>query len=1074
MMNRRLAKIINSMIILTLVAGGSDFCRRMAQGQTSRQQTSGSQDAVASPPTTQQGIATPPAEHKVDFATEIQPILRRHCYRCHGPRQQEGGVRLDLRSHAMAQGDSEQPLLVSGDAANSLLFQRLVDPELGELMPRDSKPLATEELQRLRQWIETGAEWPDDAANGKHWSYVPPVRPAVPTVVENGESVAPATLNPIDAFVRTRLRAMGLKPNPPAERSRLLRRVALVLTGLPPTWEEMERFEQDATPQAYERMVDRYLASPRFGEHWARHWLDLARYADSNGFQADQLRDSWAYRDWVIQALNDDLPFDQFVVEQLAGDLLPQATLNQKIATGFHRTVTCNVEAGVHPEENRVNQVVDRVNTTGTVFLGTTLECCQCHDHKYDPFSQRDYYQLFAYFNNTPLEVKQTSGVTYDFVGPVLELPYSPEDQRRVDQLQQQLSLLEQQQRALTADQDTGFERWLTRMREVARTHRLEERAARLAEFHVRGGEEFEQLEDHSVLISGTVPDTAEYTLRIEGPVQDLLGFKLHALTHPSLPGKGPGRGDAQRTNFILSEVVATLESAQGATRKLELEHPLADFSQNKWDVAQAIDGDPKTGWAISPKFHQPHWASFRLVEPLQLAAGDSLVVRLDQNYGRGRVLGRVRLDLMLGDARLADLTPEVLELLRADQLTDQQRKQLRTGFDTANPQWKKLKGERERLQRQLAQIKRPTTLVMVEQETPRETFILNRGNYLDPGERVLPDVPSLITAATDDLPPTRLGFARWLVHPEHPLLARVTVNRWWAEIFGRGIVATPEDFGTQGEPPTHPQLLDWLARELVRPADGQSPAWSMKHLLKQIVMSRTFQQSAAASRQQIEIDPANHWLARGPRYRLPAESIRDHGLAVSGLLSTRMFGEPVMPYQPGNVWRSIGRNQPKWETATSDDRYRRGIYVVWKRAAPYPSFMNFDAPDRAACTVDRPTTNTPLQALTLLNDPAYAEMAVALAQRMMLRARSDTPRETIRVGFRLATSRWPSQDEVETLQSLFQSELEAVKSAPELVEQRLENLLPRLRDEQLNREALAAWFLVANVLLNLDEALNL
>ncbi|WP_166824672.1 PSD1 and planctomycete cytochrome C domain-containing protein [Thalassoroseus pseudoceratinae] len=772
----------------------------------------------------------------IQFARDVQPIFRRHCYRCHGRKNSEGGFQLSNRTSAFSESDSGVAPIQAGQPNESLLFGRLTDSSLGDVMPLDGDPLSRAEIATIRQWIEQGAEWPDTAADDRHWAYVKPGKSPLPN------SEPQWGHNAIDAFVAAKLHEESLSPSPEADRGKLIRRVSLALIGLPPSPDEVERFVGDDSPDAYEKLVDRLLASEQYGERWAVRWLDVARYADSNGFQADQIRDSWAYRDYVIRAFNADMPFDRFVVEQLAGDLLPDATLDQKIATGFHRTPTCNVEAGVDPEGNRVNQVLDRVNTTGTVFLGTTLECCQCHDHKYDPFSQTDYYRLFAYFNNTPLEVKKTSGVTFDFVGPSMPLPISEAAQARYDAIQTEIKSLQQEQKALSKDK-------------------------------------------------------------------------------------------------------------------------------------------------------------------------------------------------------------------KEKKKTDKEKKRIQSAIS-------RLRSEAKAIQQ--------TTLVMVENEEPRTTRMLNRGDYLDPGDEVPVGTPETLHDLDGSLPPNRLGLAQWLVSEDNPLLARVTVNRWWAGFFGTGLVTTPEDFGTQGEPPTHPKLLDWLAVELME------NGWSMKHIHKLIAMSATFRQSSHFSAGLRERDPSNRFYARGPRFRMPAELIRDNALAVSGLLQPEMYGPPIMPYQPNGIWRAVGRNAPKWKTATDEDRFRRGVYVVWRRAAPYPSFINFDAPDRAACTVQRPRTNTPLQALTLLNDPAYAEMAVALAQRMLSEAPSGEPHAVAEFGLRLCAAREPRPEEVDTLVRLYTEERKRIAQTPGLAVNRMTNMLSRLRQYDDNLQELAAWFAVANVLLNLDETITL
>lgn len=706
-------------------------------------------------------------------------------------------------------------------------------------------------------------------AQDRHWAYVRPERPAIPEVRE-----AAWPKNAIDDFVLARLERKGFHHAPEASRERLLRRVYLDLIGLPPSVDEIDAFLADARPDAYERVVDTLLASPRYGEHWARHWLDLARYADSNGFQADQLRESWAYRDWVIDAFNADMPFDRFTIEQLAGDLLPNPTLAQRIATGFHRTVTCNVEAGVHPEENRVNQVLDRVNTTGTVWLGTTIGCAQCHDHKYDPFSQTDYYRLFAFFNNTPIEVENplgNKGVRFDFYGPKLELPLT--DEQRRDRAE------------------------------------LERRRAKL-----------------------------------DAAYRDQLAC---VAARPDLPPR--------------------------------IRRVLGSKKRNKKQVRQV-------------------------------------------------------------DAYLSKHEPTASKLAR----------------------------EIAKLDKRIRRLDPHTTLVMVEMDEPRTTHVLERGNYLRPREAVEAGTPAALSPWNDSWPKNRLGLARWIVDPANPLTARVTVNRWWSQFFGHGIVRTEEDFGTQCEPPTHPKLLDWLAVELVE------SGWSMKRLHKRIVMSATYRQSSRiTAAEQAEMDPDNLWYARGPRFRMSAEMIRDCGLAISGLLSTKMGGPPVYPPQPAGLWRQTGRNEPKYVASTGEDRFRRGIYVIWRRAAPYPSFVNFDGPDRSACHPKRSRTNTPMQALTLLNDEAWVEMALGLAQRVLVERPKAAVDERIVYAFRLCTGRRPSDKEIGILRRVVQREsrrLTPDRRAAKAIVEGTAGFRPRAG---VDRGELATWFFAANVLLNLDETIT-
>ncbi len=1006
-------------------------------------------------------VATPTLKPSlIDFAADVQPILRRHCDRCHGAKNQEASLQLNDRQSAWGVADSDEPIIVKHDPDDSLLIKRLVNEDYGDLMPSDGDPLSNGEVDLLRRWIAEGAVWPDEYAEAKHWAYQPIERPPV---ADAGRWAA----TPIDQFVLRRLNKRGLAPSKRADRARLIRRVSLALVGVPPTPEQVQDFVGDESEQAYERVVDRLLESQRYGERWAVPWLDLARYADSNGFQADQIRDNWAYRDWVIKAFNEDLPFDEFVIDQIAGDLRPNASIDQKIATGFHRMTTCNVEAGVDPEANRTNQIVDRVNTTATVFLGTTIECAQCHDHKYDPFSQQDYYQLFAFFNNTPLEVKNTGGVTWDFFGPTMDLSMDDSVRVRFETFQQQLSDLRRQRVDAVASSDQEFAGWLTLLGEHSKEP-PQWQTVRPEKFETSGGEDFEILDDGSVLLTGTVPDVVEHAFTLAPSCERITAIKIDALTDDAIDGKGPGRGDAKRSNIILSELTVELIGDK-ETSAVALQNPAADFSQKGWPVANAIDGDRKTGWAISPQFGKPHWASFAFEQPLLIRPGiDRLRVTLGQFYGRGRVMGKPKVSFYTGPTEILGLDPDLLRLAGKEKRSKKDRNKLRQAFDKHNPALNSIDQKIARIERQESLVKPDTTLVMVEMNEPRETFILLRGDYENRGERVQAGLPqSLPQTESSGQRVDRLVLAKWLTSRQNPLLARVTVNRWWAELFGIGLVSTPEDFGTQAEAPSHPQLLDWLAAELF------DSGWSMKHVLKQMVMSETFQQSARVTPTLLAADPNNRLLARGPRFRMPAELVRDNSLAISGILSTKMFGPPIMPHQPDNLWRSVGRNQPKWIVAQNEDRFRRGVYVVFKRAAPYPSFTNFDAPLRGVCTVSRSRSNTPIQALTLLNDPAYSEMAIAFADRVLTQSVDRSDEGRIQYAFKLAVARGANAYEINQLKDLLEAERVTLAEDTDLVLQRTRLRYAGLSLKSKDKAELAAWFAVTNVLLNLDETMT-
>ena len=585
-----------------------------------------------------------------------------------------------------------------------------------------------------------------------------------------------------------------------------------------------------------------------------------------------------------------------------------------------------------------------------------------------------------------------------------------------------------------------------------------------VAAVETTGGEDHSVLDDQSLLFGGAVPGTTVYRVTVKTKLEGIRAFKVEALTHESLPGEGPGRGDAKRANFILSELAVQDE----AGKPLKLHTPRADFSQNGWPVENAIDGDSKTGWAIGPKFKKPHWASFQTEQPVGSSEGATFVLTLDQNFGSGRTIGRLRLSALQGDADAEQIPVGIAKILNSKKRSKKQTKQLDDFYAKSNPLLRELDAETAKVNAQLAKLEPPTTLVMVEMDKPRKTNILIRGNYLDKGKAVGYGTPARLHALDPKLPKNRLGFARWLVDRKNPLLARVTVNRWWAEIFGNGIVATLEDFGTQSEPPTHPKLLDWLAVEFME------SGWSTKHIHKLIVMSSTFRQSTRLTPELLERDRDNKLYARGPRIRMPGEMVRDNALAVSGLLSSRMGGVPVMPYQPEGIWRAVGRNAPKWINAAGEDRFRRGVYIVWRRAAPYPSLVNFDAPDRGTCIVKRSRTNTPLQALTLLNDPAYVEMALALATRMQTEAGSGSPEEIAAYGFRLCFSRSPRPAETGELVKLYQQELARLKKSPELAKAIVTGVKGYKPPKNVDEVELAAWFFVANVLLNLDQTITI
>jgi len=856
--------------------------------------------------------------------------------------------------------------------------------------------------------LSAGAASADSGGDkgGRHWAYSAPERPALPEVRD-----ASWVRNPIDRFVLARLEAEGMEPSPTAEKGKLIRRLYLDLIGLPPSPAEIDRFIRDESPNAYERLVDRLLNSSRFGEKWARQWLDAARYADSNGYQADQLRSIWAYRDWVVEAINEDKPFDTFTIEQLAGDLLPNATKRQRIATGFHRTTACNVEAGVDPEENRVNQVFDRVNTTGTVWLGTTIECSQCHDHKYDPFSQKEYYELFAFFNNTPIEVEHGGGTRYDFYGPKMELPLREDQRQRRERLTERRDKLDQKIAARRKAVRERRDAWERRARE-----QLEQdpawRTLQVVSFESSGGASHRVLEDGSVLLEGKKPDKDAYTVVARADGEPVRGLRLDALTHEALPGKGPGRHNESNPNFVLHElsVAAAPEGADPsavdpeAAERVGLHAPRADYEQSNFPVKELIDGvtdERRNGWAIHPKFHEPHHATFSLTEPIE---GETLLVfELPQNYGGGRTIGRLRLSVSAADPAISELPDAIAEILRtpAERRSDEQQQKLREHHESLDPKLAELRRKRDAVLKQLEEVEPPTTLVMTRKDEPRQTHVFNRGDYEDKGPEVEPDVPEILHGWPEGAPRNRLGFARWLVDEDNPLVARVTVNRWWAKLFGRGLVTTPEDFGARGQKPTHPKLLDWLAVEFME------RGWSIKQMVRSIVMSRAYRLSTRRSESNAAIDPENVYLWRMNRKQLEAEAVRDAMLSASGRLDlTRPpRGSVLHELGPG----VIGRNHNVGQILTGSNR--RSVYLPIMRDKVPKMLRLFGFANPSMVVSDREEMTVPEQALFMMNSDFVREQSKHMADRLLGRSGPDEPGR-IGMAYRLAFGRGPTDEE--------------------------------------------------------------
>jgi hypothetical protein len=1047
-----------------------------------------------------QNPAIPPTAPAVDFNRDIEPILESRCYGCHGPKNASKGLRLDLRTAAM-QGGESGPAIVPGDSEHSLIVRRLLGLDGLNRMPKSGDPLTAAQIALIRGWIDQGARWPENSATASastervpersnHWAYRLPARPPLPSVRDNAW-----VRNPIDRFVLARLEHDGLAPSPDARLETLVRRVSLDLIGLPPSPQEVDEVLADAARDgndaAYARLVDRLLASPHYGERWARPWLDLARYADSNGFEKDMPREMWKYRDWVIDALNRDMPFDRFTIEQIAGDMLPDATPEQIVASGFHRNAMTNEEGGIDPEEALYEVLVDRVNTTATVWLGTTLGCAQCHDHKYDPFSQKDYYRLMAFFANTDYQVR-TFGDGTRFFEAVIDLP-TPEQEARRKTIQAEIDRLTEEMATATPALERAQALWEEAMRVEASSAWTVLTPTNIS---ATGGVELTLAGDGSVIASGANPGETIYTIDAIAPLRRITAIRLEALPDPSLPKGGPGRDPYG--NFQLNGLDVEAETANLAFSAIKADESAGSVSLDTFfPKTLPREAYAPRGWRIDASRQEtrlPRQIVFTVDHPWEPAApkleGARLRIRLKhQGAAVGQSLGRFRLSVT------STATPErvveipatlrpILATAAADR-TDEQRTDLAAFYRTVAESLKPLRERIADFQKELKALGIPRALVMrerVSHERP-SAFVRRRGSFMDKGERVYAGVPEVLHPLGDDQMPNRLGLAHWLVDARNPLTARVAVNRVWEQFFGRGIVETSEDFGTQGTPPSHPELLDWLATELI------SSGWRMKALHKLIVTSATYRQSSSVPQPLVERDPYNRLLARGSRFRMEAEMVRDATLAASGLLSRKVGGPSVFPPQPDGIW-DIPYSNEKWIPSGGDDRYRRGLYVFIRRSATYPSLITFDATSREHTTVRRVRTNTPLQALTTLNDEVFFEAAKAFAVRVLRETALATPKRGTREGgkrdqrkggpapanqrraayaFRLAVTRPPTGDEVDRIVASYTRQLERFRSDPDAAARTIHGYVV----PGVDAAEQAAWTLVANALLNLDEALT-
>jgi len=990
------------------------------------------------------------ADPPIDFDRQIRPILSENCFFCHGPdaSSRAADLRLDQRDAAVM-----SHAITPGKSSESEVLRRLrsTDPEEQMPPPKSNRKLTPEQIDLLAKWIDAGAEY------SEHWAFVAPIRPAVPAVNLPDRPQQ----NAIDAFVQQHLASEQLAAAPAADKARQLRRVTLDLTGLPPTLSELDEYLADVSPEAYDRVADRLLASPRYGERMVWDWLDAARYADTNGYQGDPTRPMWYWRDWSIAALNGNQPFDQFSIEQLAGDLLPNPSQSQLIATGFHRNHMINGEGGRIAEESRVDYVQDRVETTGTVWLGLTFNCCRCHDHKYDPITQREYYQLSAYFNSIEESGANDAG---GLANPVMSLA-TPEQQARLQELRDAEQLARKQQNETQDRALTQLPEWETTLAmsgaSMGSPALLEWRPLVAKSLQSQQGSTLAQLEDHSFTATGTNPAKDTFSM-IFPPLADVItGLRLEALPDESLINNGPGRAD--NGNFVLSEMTVEVYG-----RAIDLDPISADFEQQGWPAANVVDNKGDTGWAVLPEFGKPHELIVMPKQPLTVPNSEVLTIRLAfQSPHEQHVLGRFRLSYTTARPEVVRGMPgDVAAALQkaSDQRKDAEQKAIREYFLShhaeviaAKEAAEKAKSQRESFERSL-----PRTMVMRERKDPRETFILVRGAYDKYGDKVTHGLPATLTSLPAEQVPSRLELARWLLSPENPLTARVVVNRIWQTFFGIGLVKTTEDFGSQGEKPSHPELLDWLACELI------DSGWDVKHIHRLIVTSATYRQSSKVTPELVERDPDNRLLARGPRYRWPSWMIRDQALAVSGLLEEHVGGPPVKGYQPPGIWEEATFGKIGYQQDQGVALYRRSVYQFWRRIVGPTVF--FDVSSRQGCTVKLARTNTPLQALVTLNDVTFIEAARNLAERT-IKTGGATDTERLALAFRLCTSRYPTEREqvvllnrLEQLRTKYTGDIDAANALIRVGESP--------PDLDLSPADFAAWTAISSLLLNLDETL--
>ena len=1014
-----------------------------------------------------------------DFARDVQPILKSRCYSCHDGRKHKAGLRLDVRSSALRGGESGKPAVVPGDSRKSDLIRRITATDDDEVMPPEGERLTAAQVKLLRDWIDAGAVWPDalsgDDRRGKnHWAFRAPVRPPLPAL-KNAKGVR----NPLDRFIRARLEKERLAPSPEADRVTLLRRLSLDLIGLPPTIAEVDAFLADKSEDAYERVVDRLLASPHYGERWGRHWLDAARYADSDGFEKDKSRQVWFYRDWVINALNGDLPYDQFIIEQLAGDQLPGATQDQIVATGFLRNSMINEEGGIDPEQFRMEAMFDRMDAIGKSILGLTIQCAQCHNHKFDPLTQAEYYRMFAFLNN-------------DHEANIAA--YTPDEERRRADIFRGIHTIENELRHRHPDWRQRMHAWEDTVKDNQPTWTI---VRPDVDEESTGGQKYLSMADGSFLAQGYAPTKHTVRMKVKTDVKNITAFRLELLNDPNLPLGGPGRsikGTGALTEFKVQ--VAPADNS-GKTEWVKFVKATADVNPPEkvleaiyndksgkrrvtGPIAFAIDGKDETAWSndLDPgRRNQPCKAVFLADKLIAHPKGTILTFHVTQNHGgwnsddnQNHNLGRFRLSITTKPGAEADSLPprvrDTLSISRSSR-TPAQEAIIFSYWRTTVAEWKDANDRIEALWKQYPE--GSSQLVLQARSMPRDTHVLKRGDFLKPAQSVSPGVPAFLHPLPPGAPPTRLTFARWLVDRRSPTTARALVNRVWQTYFGTGLVVSGEDLGTQSQPPSHPELLDWLAVEFM------DNGWSLKKLHKLIVCSVIYRQSSQLTAELKTRDPYNRLLARGSRFRVEGEIVRDIALSASGLLNPAVGGRSVFPPLPGFLLLPPASYGPKvWPEDKGANRYRRGLYTFRYRSVPYPMLQTFDVPNGDASCVRRARSNTPLQALMTLNEPVFLDCARALALRTLADGGA-TDTDRVVYAFRRCLGRMPTEQEKSELLALLGKQCERF-ARPDAKPWELaanDPAHPPALPKGATPAQAAAWTVVSRVLLNLDETIT-